>query len=50
MTNDDIIFQIFQAKEVDIIEYLKYLKTHESLSDKINRIRKAIEEYEINRK
>ena len=50
MTNDDIIFQMFQAKEMNVREYLEYLKTHKSLSDKINRIRKAIEEYETNRK
>ena len=50
MTNDDIIFQMLQAKEIDVIEYLEYLKTHELPSDTINRIRKSIEEYEANRK
>lgn len=47
MTTQEFLYHLFQTGQITIEEYLK---TQEIPSKTINRIRKAIKEYETNRK
>ena len=47
ITPDDILLHILQTGQITLEEYIK---SQELPSETINRIRKAIEEYETNRK
>lgn len=47
MTPNEVLYQLFQLGQITPTEYLKY---QELPSETIERIRKAIEKYEINRK